>query len=111
MQKVTVSFDSDGRHSLFKISLSLRVCTADGDTPLHSAAFKGYGDTCRVLLAHGADVNAKDAGTWHLEDNAISLSNWLTGSGQPGEHHYTMLLMSTLVTSKSARFWKAVVPM
>lgn len=40
----------------------LMLTNVDGDTPLHSAAYKGYGDACKVLLQHGADVNAKDAG-------------------------------------------------
>jgi hypothetical protein len=33
---------------------------ADNVTPLHRAAMSGYPDCVRVLLAHGADVNAKD---------------------------------------------------
>ena len=32
-----------------------------GDTPLHDAAYRGYADVVKLLLAAGADVNAKDS--------------------------------------------------
>uniref|UniRef100_A0A7C1GC84 Zinc-ribbon domain-containing protein n=1 Tax=Thermofilum adornatum TaxID=1365176 RepID=A0A7C1GC84_9CREN len=32
-----------------------------GDTPLHNAAGRGYADVARILLEHGAYVNAKDS--------------------------------------------------
>jgi ankyrin repeat protein len=32
----------------------------DGWTPLHWAAHKGYLEVAKILLARGADVNAKD---------------------------------------------------
>jgi ankyrin repeat protein len=35
---------------------------ADGSTPLHCAAWKGFPDACEVLLAAGADVNALSTG-------------------------------------------------
>jgi ankyrin repeat protein len=37
-----------------------RVKDKDNVTPLHRAAMAGYADAVRVLLAHGADVNAQD---------------------------------------------------
>ena len=35
---------------------------ADGSTPLHCAAWKGFPDACEVLLSGGADVNAHSTG-------------------------------------------------
>ncbi len=35
---------------------------ADGSTPLHCAAWKGFPGACEVLLAGGADVNASSNG-------------------------------------------------
>lgn len=33
---------------------------AAGATPLHYAAFGGHSDTARLLVEHGADINARD---------------------------------------------------
>lgn len=35
---------------------------ADGSTPLHCAAWKGFPDACEALLIAGADVNALSTG-------------------------------------------------
>jgi ankyrin repeat protein len=35
---------------------------ADGSTPLHCAAWRGFPDACEVLLSGGADVNALSTG-------------------------------------------------
>src|SRR5688572_12503949 len=35
---------------------------ADGSTPLHCAAWKGFPDACEALLSAGADVNARSSG-------------------------------------------------
>jgi ankyrin repeat protein len=35
-----------------------------GETPLHWAALEGHNDLVELLLAHGADVNAKDNGNY-----------------------------------------------
>jgi len=37
---------------------TLDVATHDGKTPLHVAALHGYLDACKVLLDHGARINA-----------------------------------------------------
>jgi hypothetical protein len=47
---------------------------ARGGTPLHEAADKGHGEICRVLLAAGAQVDARD-------DSGLSaLKRWTHGA-------------------------------
>lgn len=48
-------------------SASVDARSGDGFTPLHLAAFFGHVDAARVLMAHGADVNARGTG-------------WMTGT-------------------------------
>lgn len=37
---------------------TLDIATHDGKTPLHVAALHGYLDICKVLMDHGATINA-----------------------------------------------------
>jgi uncharacterized protein len=48
-------------------SASVDARSADGFTPLHLAAFFGHLDAARMLMAHGADVDARGTG-------------WMTGT-------------------------------
>lgn len=41
-------------------NLNVSPAQTDGKTPLHWAALKGYSKIVRLLLDHGADVNARD---------------------------------------------------
>lgn len=41
-------------------SAAPRAVTPKGLTPLHYAASKGHTDVGRLLLEHGAEVNARD---------------------------------------------------
>lgn len=49
----------------------------DGATPLHAAAYSGSADTVRLLIARGADVEARDS-TW----NSAPLEWAAVGSGE-----------------------------
>lgn len=40
-----------------KLSIALYMCWQFGLFPLHKAACKGHTDTCKVLVAAGADAN------------------------------------------------------
>ncbi len=44
----------------------------DGDTPLHSAAWSGQKEIAELLIAKGADVNAKDKDGETPLDEAIN---------------------------------------
>jgi ankyrin repeat protein len=55
---------------------------SDGVTALHVAAHAGRADVVALLLAHGADVHARD-GEYH----ATALSWASVGSGDPPRHH------------------------
>lgn len=35
------------------------MADANGQTPLHKAAFRGFADTARLLIHHRADIHAK----------------------------------------------------
>ena len=47
---------------------------ARGGTPLHEAADKGHGEICRVLLAAGAQVDARD------DSGPSALKRWIHGA-------------------------------
>ncbi len=54
----------------------------DGATALHLAAHAGRADVVALLLAHGADVQARD---WEYHATALSWAG--VGSGHPPRHH------------------------
>lgn len=50
--------DAEGVALLLELGLSPNAETTDGEYPLHEAAYRGSVDAARVLLAHGARVDA-----------------------------------------------------
>lgn len=53
-----------------KRTVNLRNC--EGNTPLHWAALNGQGSLVRLLLAHGADLKAENAGRQTPWDEAVA---------------------------------------
>jgi ankyrin repeat protein len=54
------------------------VTEADGSTPLHCAAWKGFPEACEVLLTAGANVNAHSTGEHYggTPLHAAAHGNW-----------------------------------
>ncbi len=46
---------------LLDAGAEVNAATQKGNTPLHVAAYKGYGGTTRLLLARGADRAARNS--------------------------------------------------
>jgi ankyrin repeat protein len=61
---------------------------SDGVTPLHRAAMSGRAEAVRVLLAHGASVNALD-GMFSATPLVWAAEGWRHGA-QPGTDHLTV---------------------
>ena len=58
----------------------------DGTTPLHQAVFSGYKEMAEMLIAKGADVNAKDKHgetplNWAIDYNQADLADLLRKHG------------------------------
>ncbi|RXN29541.1 phosphatase 1 regulatory inhibitor subunit 16B [Labeo rohita] len=56
--------DPDEVRYLLKNNLSPDLCNEDGLTALHQCCIDNYEDMVRILLAHGATVNAQDNELW-----------------------------------------------
>ena len=66
---------------------------ADGATALHTAAYTGRADVVELLIAHGADINARDA-----QYRSPPLSWASVGSGNPPRHRPQGDWMATIQT-------------
>lgn len=62
---------------MLELGFSPQARNTLGETPLHSAAFAGDAETVRLLLQHGADVDARDANF-----NGTPLGYATVGSGE-----------------------------
>jgi ankyrin repeat protein len=65
----------------FPIDAHREITDSDGATALHAAAWAGSAETVALLLAHGADLHARDS-RWQSEP----LEWALVGSGEAPEH-------------------------
>jgi uncharacterized protein len=63
------------------------AASRSGQTPLHGAAFWGWNDVVQFLVAHGADVNAKDAQGKTPVDSAMGRAGGNSRGGQRIDVH------------------------
>jgi ankyrin repeat protein len=66
--------------------LDITTCDAEGRTPLHLAAFRGYAVTVRKMLLQHADANARDhtqrtPGHWSSFKGYLDIVTMLVASG------------------------------
>ena len=54
--------------------MDANIKDADGQTPLHFTAYYGHKEIVELLIAKGADVNAKNDWGWTPLDWAIQLN-------------------------------------
>jgi len=74
----------------------------DGVTALHRAAMAGRTDSVRVLLSHGADVNAHD-NMFAATPLVWACEGWSHDPRQPGSDHVAVARL--LLDSGSPREW------
>jgi len=82
--KRTTDGDSEYVEARLKESPGLALCKGiQGDTPLHLAAKQGHAPVARLLISHGADVNAKN----RVADRPLHLAT------EGGHQHIAQLLI------------------
>jgi tetratricopeptide (TPR) repeat protein len=88
--------DSMIHNSLVSSAAGFRPLSA-GCTPLHLAASQGHNEVAELLLAHGADVNAKCtdgstpldlASAWPRHEQVMELLQAFLAGNTPGPHYY-----------------------
>jgi ankyrin repeat protein len=69
---------------LLDLGADVNATTADGRTALHGAALQGYDDVIKFLVAHGADLYAKDRKGFTPLDTALGRAGGFGFAGQEG---------------------------
>jgi len=76
--------------------------TQRGQTPLHGAAFWGWNDVVKFLVAHGAKLDAKDARGMTPVDSALGKAGGNSRGGQRIDvHEDTAALLRSLIKEKN----------
>ena len=84
-------------------ALPLALQGADAKTALHRAAMSGRAEAVRVLLAHGASVNALD-GMFSATPLVWAVEGWSHGSRSGADH---ISVARLLVAAGSSQEWQA----
>jgi ankyrin repeat protein len=88
--------------TMLECGFNADVKDTDGVTALHRAALSGHADAVRVLLAHGASVNALD-GMFSATPLVWAAQGWSHGS-HPGTDHLGVAQL--LIGAGSSREWR-----